>query len=87
MGAGMPEIMYGLSRGFLTIILVALAIGLPFGFFIGEQFLEQYAYRISIGAEILLGSASVLLVIGCLIIGWQTWKAAIQNPIKNLRSE
>src|SRR6476646_2934259 len=87
MGADAWQIVVVVSKEFFTLLFISISIGLPIGFLTGMKFLQQYAYRISIGLSILGGSAVVLLLLGVLTIGWQTYRTAIANPVKHLRSE
>jgi len=87
MGAAVWQIMVMVSKEFFVLLLLAIGIGLPIGLLAGMKFLEQYAYRITIGISILGGSASALLLLGALTIGWQTFCTAIANPAKNLHAE
>jgi putative ABC transport system permease protein len=87
MGASAGQIIFKISKEFLGLLGVAIGVGLPAGLFVSVQLLQQYAYRIPVGAEILAGSAAALLGLGVLTIGWHTYRAAIANPVKNLRTE
>jgi putative ABC transport system permease protein len=86
-GASVYHLTYLLSSGFAKLLLLAGGIALPAGYILSEFFLTNFANRITVGAPILLSSFSLLLVIGLLMIGSQTIKAATENPIKHLRSE
>lgn len=68
-------------------LIIAVSIGLPIGFVVGKQFLQQYAYRIPVSPGILAISAAALLVLGTITIGWQTYKTALTSPAKSLRTE
>jgi putative ABC transport system permease protein len=87
MGAKVSQIIFTISKEFISLLILAICIGLPLGFFTGTQFLQQYAYRIPISFGILGGSAAALLCFGALTIGWQTYRTALANPVKSLRTE
>ena len=87
MGAGIAQVMVEISKGFMTMLLIAVCIGLPLGFMAGHQFLQQYAYRISLSVGLMACCAAALFCLGAVTIGWQTYKSAITNPVKSLRSE
>lgn len=77
-----------LSAGFVRMLLTAALISLPFTFYLFDSIvLNQFAYRISIGVVELGSGLGVLFVLGLLMIGTQTRKAALANPVKALRSE
>ena len=87
MGANVWQVILVMSKSFIWLLLLAVCIGLPLGFFAGEKFLQQYAFRISIGAGILISSAAGLLLLGGITITWQTLRTALSNPVKSLRIE
>lgn len=87
MGAKVWQVILTISKEFIGLLLLSVCIGLPLGFFVGREFLQQYAYRIPISFGILAGSAAALLGMGALTIGWQTYRTALTNPVKSLRTE
>ncbi len=87
MGATFWQIMQVLSKEFVWLLLLAALVGLPLGFGAGQAFLQQYAYHTSVGLGLLLACSLLLFSIGGLIIGWKTYRAALMNPVKSLRSE
>lgn len=76
-----------LSKDFLKLIVIALFIAIPISWLILNKWLEEFAYRVQITFWILLVASLISLVIALLTISIQTVKAAISNPIKNLRTE
>ena len=87
MGASSEEIVYLLSRSFLTLIGIAILLGAPLGYFLGDTFLQTYAYRIEISPWLILFGILSVVGLGVISIGSQTWKAAASNPVKSLRYE
>jgi putative ABC transport system permease protein len=87
MGASSSQIIYLLSRSFLFMIGIALVLGLPLGYFLGSQFLSMYAYKIEISVTLLSMGIGMIIVLGLVSIGSQTWRAAEANPVKSLKYE
>lgn len=86
-GAGFPDIFLFLSRGFMLLLLFAAVIALPAGYFLGNLFLQMFAYRIDITLWLFLPG---LLIVGALAMGMvssQVLRAARANPAETLRSE
>ncbi|MFN0212944.1 MAG: ABC transporter permease [Saprospiraceae bacterium] len=87
MGASGPDLVMLLSRNFLKLLLIATLIATPLAWFLGLQFLNLFAFRTTLGIAAILPGILLLFGIGALTIGSQTIRAALANPIKNLRSE
>lgn len=87
LGAGIAGIVRLLSREFVLLLGIAALIGLPIGYWMGQQFLNSYAYHISIGFWSLFGGLLVMGSFGLLAIGWQTWQVARKNPVEAIRTE
>lgn len=87
-GASVRQLVFGLSKGFFVLLLIAALIATPLAYLLFDQvILNNFAYRISIGPVELLSGFLLILVLGLLTIGSQTWKAARANPAENLRGE
>ncbi|MGC4038447.1 MAG: ABC transporter permease [Chitinophagaceae bacterium] len=86
-GAETNQLVKLLSKGFVKLLFVSGAIAIPIGYTISYLFLMNFADRVSFGAGSVLFCFSILLIIGLTTIISQTYKAAIQNPVKFLRNE
>lgn len=87
MGASAKQITILLSRSFLVLIAIGIAIGLPVGYFLGDAFVSDHAYQVEITPLLLLSGTGIVILLGMLAIGSQTWKAASADPVKSLRYE
>ena len=87
MGANANQITLLLSRSFLRLILIGIAIGLPAGYWLGDAFIADFAYRIQITITILFSGVGLVIMLGMLAIASQTWRAAQANPVKSLKYE
>lgn len=87
LGAGVPSIILLLSKDFIKLILIALLLALPLAWFLMQQWLNNYPYRIEISIWVFVVVAIVALLITFLTISFQSIKAALMNPVKSLRSE
>jgi putative ABC transport system permease protein len=86
-GATVAQVVMLLSRQFIRLLVVAALIAFPAGIIIGSTFFNNYAYRAPIGPGTILSGFLALLLIGGLTIGLQTYRTAIANPVKSLRTE
>jgi putative ABC transport system permease protein len=87
LGASISGIVSLLSRDFLKLVLVAIAIGAPIAWYGVHQWLSDFAYRIDIEWWMFVIAAVVSLVIALASVSFQSIRAALMNPVKSLRSE
>jgi ABC-type antimicrobial peptide transport system permease subunit len=87
LGASVPNLFLLLSKEFLKLILIANAIAWPLAWIIMVVYLQDFAYRVSVGLDILLLSGLVVLVIAMITVSYQSFKAARSNPVEALRYE
>jgi putative ABC transport system permease protein len=87
MGASSWEVVFLLSKAFLILIAIAAFIGTPLGYLMGDLFLDSYAYKSPISFGVLISGVAIMGILGALVIGSQTWKAAADNPVNALRYE
>ncbi len=87
MGASLQSIFLLVSQRFLWLIAIAFIFSIPVGYYLGEQWLQDFAYRIEIGPMVFItaGVASMVMVI--IAVGSQSLKAAKTDPINTLRYE
>jgi ABC-type antimicrobial peptide transport system permease subunit len=52
-----------------------------------NKWLDNFAYKISIGPMVFVAGFLVTLLIAVLTVGYRSFKAAIVNPIESLRYE
>ena len=87
LGASLPGIVRLLSKDFLRLVVVALVIAAPFAWYFMNRWLQDFAYRISIGWWVFIVAGSLAVIIAFLTIGFQAVKAGVANPVKSLRTE
>lgn len=87
LGASVSDIVSLLSKDFLKLILVALLIALPLAGWVMHQWLQDFAHRAGIAWWVYALGAGVALLITFLTISSQAVRAALNNPVKSLRSE
>src|SRR4030095_9235415 len=83
-----PAILFSLlSREFLLLVLIALAIGSPIAWLTMNKWLQDYQYRINITWSIFAIAGMLALMIALLTVSFQAIKSAVANPVKSLRTE
>jgi putative ABC transport system permease protein len=86
-GAGKREIVVLLSRGFVRLIILAGLIAVPLGYTAGVLFRHLFPLQAPFGPASALACFFVLLGVGLVTIGSQTYRAAGENPAQHLRAE
>lgn len=76
-----------LSKDLFKQVLIAILIAIPVSAWAMNQWLNGFAYRISIGSMIFVIAACSVILITLITISFQSLKAAVRNPIMSLRSE
>jgi putative ABC transport system permease protein len=87
LGSSVSGIVLLLSKDFIKLILIAVAVAVPICWGAMTRWLEGFAYRISIGPVIFIEAGLIALGIALITIGWQSVKAAMANPVESLRNE
>lgn len=87
LGASTAGLVGLLSKDFLKLVLLALVIASPLAWYVMDQWLENFAYRIDIQWTVFIWVGLAALAIAFLTISFQSIKAALANPVKSLRSE
>jgi ABC-type antimicrobial peptide transport system permease subunit len=87
LGASVPDIVSLLTKDFIILVCIAIAIAVPLAYWGINEWLQDFAFRINIGwSAFFIGGGSAILI-ALLTVSFQAIKAAIANPVKNLRTE
>jgi putative ABC transport system permease protein len=87
MGASVSQVMVLLSRDFTMLLIVSFIVATPIAWFAAENWLQGFANRIDVKVWMVFVAGSISIFIALLIIGFQSVKAARENPIKAIKSE
>lgn len=87
LGASILNITQMLSKDFVQLILIALVIAFPIALWLMENWLEKFAYRISISWLVFVVAGTLAIFIALVTVSFQAIRAALANPVKSLRSE
>ena len=87
LGASVGGIVFLLSQEFTKLVLIAFVFAAPLAWYGMSQWLEDYQFRIDLGWEIFVFSALGVLVVAWGVMGVQSVRAAMANPVDSLRSE
>lgn len=87
LGASGFQLVYLLSATFTRPILIATAIAVPLAWYGMSEWLDGFAYHVSIDWRIFAIAFVSALVIAWVTVSFESIKAATTNPVKSLRSE
>ena len=85
LGASIGSIVTLLSKDFLKLVLIAIA--LPIAWWAMNKWLQDFAYKIDIEWWVFALAGLLAVGIALLTISFQSIRAALMNPVKSLRSE
>jgi putative ABC transport system permease protein len=87
LGATIPNIITLLSKDFVWLIIISMLIAFPVAGWLMYKWLQDFVYRISIAWWMFAIAGFIALFIAICTISFQAVKAAVANPVKNLRTE
>lgn len=87
LGASVSNIVTLLSKDFIKLVLIATIIAFPIAWYFMNNWLQDFAYRITISWWIFMVAGIMAAAVAIATISFQAVKAAIANPVKNLRTE
>jgi putative ABC transport system permease protein len=87
LGASVPDITAILSKEFLMWVVLSNIVALPAAWYLMHNWLEAFAYRISMSWWMfaLAGGSALLIAVGA--VSFRAMKAATANPVVALRYE
>jgi ABC-type antimicrobial peptide transport system permease subunit len=87
LGASVPNIVLLISRDFIWLVIIAFAVAAPLAWWSMQKWLEHFAYRIDVQWWVFVMAAALAFSIAFITISVQAVRAALSNPVKNLRTE
>jgi len=87
LGANTASVVALLSKDFLRLVVVAFLVAAPITWWAMNKWLQDFAYRVTIGWWIFVAAAGVALLIALVTVSFRAIRAANANPINSLRSE
>jgi putative ABC transport system permease protein len=72
---------------FIKLILIAMVLAIPIGYYTMDRWLQTFAYKIELSVGVFILTGIIALIIAWLTVGFESIKAALSNPVKSLRSE
>lgn len=86
-GASIPNIVLMLSKDFILLIVVAAVIASPLAWYAMTEWLQNFAYSTNMAWWIFALATLITVMITFLTVGFQSFRAAVSNPVESLRAE
>ncbi|GAB3930849.1 ABC transporter permease [Larkinella terrae] len=87
LGASIGSLFFLLTRDFVGLVLLALVVAAFPSWYIMNEWLQTFAYHIRIGVDLFVLIGVLSVGIALLTVSWQSIRAALMNPVKNLRAD
>jgi putative ABC transport system permease protein len=86
LGATVTDISLLLSKDFFKLIALSILAAVPVAWLLMDNWLSAYDYRITITWDIFALAGAVALLVTLATVSYQAIKAALANPVENLRT-
>ncbi len=87
MGAGTVSVIFALSKEFLVLVIIAIAIAFPFGWYAVHKMLLEFAFRINMSWLVFGAIGLGALIVALTTVSLQAYKASCVNPAVALKTE
>ena len=87
LGASVNSVVTILSKDFVKLVLLALLIAIPLGWYAVNKWLQNYPYRIDLSWKIFAFAGGLVIFIALVTVSFQALRSAMASPVTSLRSE
>jgi putative ABC transport system permease protein len=86
LGAEVSDILWLFGLEFARLIVVAFLLAAPIVYWLMSEWLKDFVYRIPVSGDIFVLAVSATLLFSVVMVGYQSIKAALANPVHWLRN-
>lgn len=87
LGATISQLMVLLSSSFLKLVFIGIIIAVPVAFVVMQEWLASFTVRTTLSIGLFLQSAFITILVALFTVGWQTYRAAVSDPVNALKYE
>ena len=87
LGATATQIVVMLSSSYIRLVLLGFVIATPVAVWALNKWLQSFAYKIEIGWLTIAIACVISVAVAFVTVGYKSIRAAMENPVKSLKSE
>ncbi len=87
LGATVQQVLILISKQFLKLVAIAFIFAVPVTWYLMDNWLQKYDFRISISIWLFAAVGFLILLLTLLVVSLNTLRAAMSNPVSSLRAE
>jgi putative ABC transport system permease protein len=87
LGASSSGLIFLVLNNFTKLILIAILIAAPVAWWMTDQWLENFTYKVGIHPVIFVGSGIILLIMSWVTLSYFILKTSRINPAQTLKTE
>ncbi len=87
LGSSIWKIIMLLSKDLTRTVFIALFIAIPLGYYLSQEWLDGFAYRIDLKTGIFIVSGLMVVLLAWAIVALQAFRASKVNPVECLKDE
>lgn len=85
LGASAGNIVRLVSSEFAVLVVISSVLAVPMAWFAMDRWLENFAYRMDMGAGVFVLATAAALFVAMMTVAWHAWNAARVDPARTLR--
>jgi ABC-type antimicrobial peptide transport system permease subunit len=86
-GATIGDILSMFAKEYFLLLIIGAVIAFSIGYYVMQRWLENYVKQTSLSAWIYLAITLVLALVIVLCVGWQVYRASVENPAEVVKKE
>lgn len=87
LGASAFAVVRLLSKDFIWLLIVAVLIAVPAGYWIVAQWLQSFAFKVELSALVFVVAVALNILLAAVTLFYHGWKAGRANPVETLKNE
>jgi len=87
LGASVESIIFLFSKEYVKLILIGFALAAPLSWYVMNEWLSEFAYKIEIGPIVFITGLGISFLIAMITVGYRSLRAATVNPVDSLKCE